>query len=31
MAAVGILTPLAVFWFKLPWADVAAHLPGVGA
>jgi hypothetical protein len=30
MAAIAILTPLAVFWFKLPWASVAAHLPGVG-
>jgi hypothetical protein len=29
MAAVAILTPLAVFWFNLPWANVAAHLPGV--
>jgi hypothetical protein len=31
MAAVAILTPLAVFWLSLPWARVAAHLPGVGA
>ena len=31
MAAVAILTPLSVFWFNLPWANVAAHLPGVGA
>jgi len=23
--------PLAVFWFDLPWAKVAAYLPGVGA
>lgn len=30
MAAVAILTPLAVFWFNLPWASVAAYLPGVG-
>nr|NUR36818.1 hypothetical protein [Sphingomonas sp.] len=31
MGAVAILTPLAVFWFNLPWARIAAHLPGVGA
>jgi hypothetical protein len=31
MAAVAIFTPLAVFWFKLPWAKVAAQLPGVAA
>ncbi len=31
MAVVSIAIPLAVFWFNLPWADVAAHLPGVGA
>jgi hypothetical protein len=30
MAAVAILTPLAVFWLNLPWAKVAAQLPGVG-
>lgn len=29
MAAVAILTPLA-FWLNLPWARVAAQLPGVG-
>jgi len=23
--------PLSVFWLNLPWAKVAAHLPGVGA
>ncbi len=31
MAVVSIAIPLAVFWFDLPWAGVAAHLPGVGA
>src|SRR5439155_16710270 len=31
MAAISIAIPLAVFWGKLPWASVAAHLPGVGA
>jgi hypothetical protein len=29
MAAVSIALPLAVFWLNLPWAKVAAHLPGV--
>jgi len=29
MAAVAILTPLAAFWLNLPWAKVAAQLPGV--
>jgi hypothetical protein len=32
--AIGALTvaiPLSVFWFGLPWAKVAAVLPGVGA
>src|SRR5206468_3175488 len=31
MAAISIAIPLAVFWGNLPWASVAAHLPGVGA
>jgi hypothetical protein len=31
MAAIAVAIPLAVFWFNLPWANVAAHLPGVGA
>ena len=31
MAAFSVAIPLAVFWGKLPWANVAAHLPGVGA
>lgn len=31
MAAITVAVPLAVFWFNLPWAKVAAHLPGVGA
>jgi hypothetical protein len=31
MAAISIAIPLAVFWGNLPWARVAAHLPGVGA
>jgi hypothetical protein len=32
--AMGVITvgiPLAVFWFNLPWAKIAAHLPGVVA
>jgi hypothetical protein len=31
MAAISVAIPLAVFWGKLPWANVAAHLPGVSA
>ena len=31
MAVISILVPLSVFWLNLPWAKVAAHLPGVGA
>jgi cytochrome bd-type quinol oxidase subunit 2 len=31
MLAVSVSVPLAVFWFNLPWANVAARLPGVGA
>lgn len=31
MAALWVVCPLAVFWLNLPWARVAAHLPGVGA
>ena len=31
MAAIAIFIPLITFWFGLPWASVAAHLPGVGA
>jgi uncharacterized membrane protein len=31
LAVAGIAVPLTVFWFNLPWASVAAHLPGVGA
>ena len=31
MMALWEVFPLAVFWFNLPWAKVAAHLPGVGA
>jgi hypothetical protein len=31
MAALWIVFPLSVFWLDLPWASVAAHLPGVGA
>jgi hypothetical protein len=31
MAAISVAVPLTVFWFNLPWARVAAHLPGVGA
>lgn len=31
MASISVAVPLAVFWFDLPWARVAAYLPGVGA
>jgi ABC-type Fe3+-siderophore transport system permease subunit len=31
MASITVFVPLAVFWFNLPWAKLAAHLPGVGA
>ena len=31
MAAITVVIPLAVFWLNLPWASVAARLPGVGA
>jgi hypothetical protein len=31
MAALSVAIPLAVFWLNLPWAKLAAHLPGVGA
>jgi hypothetical protein len=31
MGAITVAIPLAVFWFHLPWAKLAAHLPGVGA
>jgi hypothetical protein len=31
LASITVAIPLAVFWFGLPWAAVAAHLPGVGA
>lgn len=31
MGAITVFVPLAVFWFNLPWAKVAAMLPGVGA
>lgn len=31
MLLVSIAIPLAVFWLKLPWANVAARLPGVGS
>jgi uncharacterized membrane protein YozB (DUF420 family) len=31
MGASTVAIPLAVFWLNLPWARVAAHLPGVGA
>jgi hypothetical protein len=30
IAAITVAIPLAVFWFNLPWAKVAAHLPGIG-
>ena len=28
MAALWVVFPLAVFWLNLPWAEVAAYLPG---
>jgi hypothetical protein len=31
MLLLSIAVPLAVFWGHLPWANVAAKLPGVGA
>jgi hypothetical protein len=31
MAALWVVFPLTVFWLNLPWASVAAYLPGVGA
>ena len=31
MAALSVAIPLTVFWLGLPWAKVAANLPGVGA
>lgn len=31
MALISVVVPLAVFWLNLPWARVAAHLPGVGS
>lgn len=31
MAAISVALPLAVWWFNLPWAKVAAQLPGVTA
>jgi len=31
MALLWVVCPLAVFWLNLPWAKVAAHLPGVGS
>jgi hypothetical protein len=31
MGALAVAVPLAVFWFNLPWAKGAAHLPGVAA
>ncbi|MEP7129561.1 MAG: hypothetical protein ABI770_00375 [Sphingomicrobium sp.] len=31
MALVSVAIPLAVFWGHLPWARIAAHLPGVSA
>ena len=31
MGAVTVALPLFVWWFDLPWAKVATHLPGVGA
>ena len=31
MVALSVAIPQAVFWLNLPWAKVAAYLPGVGA
>jgi hypothetical protein len=30
MFSIWVVVPLAVFWLNLPWASVAARLPGVG-
>jgi len=30
MGALSIAIPMTVYWLNLPWAKVAAHLPGVG-
>lgn len=31
MGVISVAIPLAVFWGNLPWANIAARLPGVGA
>jgi hypothetical protein len=31
MGSLTVVIPLAVLWLNLPWAKVAAQLPGVGA
>ena len=31
MLAISVAIPLAVFWLNLPWSQIAARLPGVGA
>jgi hypothetical protein len=31
LAALTAIVPVIVFWTGLPWAKVAAHLPGIGA
>lgn len=31
MASISVAMPLLVFWLNLPWARLAAHLPGVGS
>ena len=31
MGALTVVIPLAALWFDLPWAKIAARLPGVGA
>lgn len=31
MGAITVAIPIAVFWLNLPWAKIAAHLPGIGA
>ena len=31
MMALWEISTLSVFWFNLPWAKVATHLPGLGA
>jgi hypothetical protein len=31
MGVISVAIPLAAFWLGLPWAKIAADLPGIGA